>query len=57
MENRFECAGYMRLQVGLVNTKKSKTNISGISSNMLPAEKTRITEIGKRSNNKLIIAP
>ena len=37
--------------------QKSKTNLSGISSNMLPAEKTRITEIGKRSNNKLIIAP
>ena len=37
--------------------QKNKTSLSGISSNMLPAEKTRITEIGKRSNNKLIIAP
>jgi hypothetical protein len=28
----------MRQQVGLVNTKKGNTNLSGISSNMLPAQ-------------------
>jgi len=49
MENRFQCAGYMRLQVGLVNTKKSKTNLSGISSNMLPVEKSVSQRLGNEA--------